>query len=592
MTHYTKTALLLFGSLLFTGRAVADTMPLGYCNVTENPTGDLSDNTAGVWSSGAIFIPASTAATLSGKKITAIKFGINLKLNIESAKVWIRTDLDGPNLAEQTVDATTTPALAIGWNEATLDEGWTVPEGCEGFYLGYSVLQKGYSYALSNSPAPCRNGLFVNMAEKGWEDMSAKGTLYLQATVDGDDLPGINLGIASASLEDVYQIGTGATKASLRVNNLGSKATSAFDVTMLNGDEEVAKTRVEGEITPGTSREFDVNFTPAFTKEGQYQLTLRVDNIAEGADIDPTDNTFSQTMNVMGGALQRVVLVEEFSTEKCQNCPAAAAKFHSLLQQPAYKNRIAPVVHHAGFYTDSFTKSWDTEYVWFYNGSEFAPAFMVDRYAGNAARPVMQSAELESNLQARLNDEPKLSLTIEAGYDVTDDSKIIVVVRGTKYTREPICEEPYITIWLNEDNVKAVSQAGASGNFIHQHVTRDVNSTWGRAITFDGDDFEYTYTFANVDPSWKKEDLMVVGAVHPRKGSNPATMEVANACFIAAADFTPQTGMGGVTDIMTGDTEAEAEYYTLTGTRVNAGNLTPGIYIRRIGSKSDKIIVK
>lgn len=82
MTHYTKTALLLFGSMLFTGRAVADTMPLGYCNVTETPTSDLSDNTAGAWSSGAIFIPASTAATLSGKKITAIKFGIRSHLDL------------------------------------------------------------------------------------------------------------------------------------------------------------------------------------------------------------------------------------------------------------------------------------------------------------------------------------------------------------------------------------------------------------------------------------------------------------------------------------------------------------------------------
>lgn len=495
-------------------------------------------------------------------------------------------------MAEKTLDAESTPALDRGWNEATLDEAWTIPEGCDGFYLGYSILQKGYSYGISNSPAPCRNGLFVNMGDKGWEDMSAKGTLHLQATVDGDNLPGINLGIASVNLEETYDIRAESTRALVRVHNIGSQATSAFDVTMLNGKDELSTTRVEGEIAPGSSREFNVQFTPTFVNPGQYEITLRVDNIAEGTDIDPTDNTFSQTMNVMGGALQRVVLVEEFSTERCQNCPAAAAKFHSLLQQPAYKNRIAPVVHHSGFYTDSFTKSWDKEYTWFYNGSEFAPAFMVDRYAGNSARPVMQSGELESNLQARLNDEPKLSLTIEAGYDVTDDSKITVVVRGTKYTREPICEEPYITIWLNEDNVKAISQAGASGNYIHQHVTRDVNSTWGRPITFDGDNFEYIYTFENVDAAWKKNDLMVVGAVHPRKGSTPAGMEVANACFIAAADFTPQTGTGAVTDIMTEYAGTEAEYYTLTGTRVNADNLTPGIYIRRIGAKSDKIIVK
>ena len=37
---------------------------------------------------------------------------------------------------------------------------------------------------------------------------------------------------------------------------------------------------------------------------------------------------------------------------------------------------------------------------------------------------------------------------------------------------------------------------------------------------------------------------------------------------------------------------AEPEYYNLQGIRVAADNLTPGIYIRRIGSKTDKILVK
>ncbi|MDE6048688.1 MAG: calycin-like domain-containing protein, partial [Paramuribaculum sp.] len=40
------------------------------------------------------------------------------------------------------------------------------------------------------------------------------------------------------------------------------------------------------------------------------------------------------------------------------------------------------------------------------------------------------------------------------------------------------------------------------------------------------------------------------------------------------------------------DTDGKVEYYNLKGVRVNGENLAPGIYIRRSGNKSEKILVK
>lgn len=50
----------------------------------------------------------------------------------------------------------------------------------------------------------------------------------------------------------------------------------------------------------------------------------------------------------------------------------------------------------------------------------------------------------------------------------------------------------------------------------------------------------------------------------------------------------------GVEDVTVDDTaeEAEAEYYTLQGIRVDGNNLTPGFYIRRQGNTSTKIYIK
>lgn len=572
--------------------AWAEKMPLGYCNVADNPGGTLSDNTAGAWSSAAIYIPASTASTLAGNQITGIKFGVKLILNVESAKVWIRTSLDGENLAERTLDATTTPKLTRGWNTAEFEQPWTVPADCDGFYLGYSVLQNGYCYGLANNEVPGDNGLFVNLGDKGWENLSNTGTLYLQAEVEGDNLPKVNLGIASCTLSENYQIGKGGLTGTIRVQNLGSMKTTAFDVSILSDGRKLGTNTITEEMAPGTNKEFTLKFKPEFTTPGDYGITVKIDNVAEGEDADPADNTFNSTLNVIEGALKRVVLIEEFSTEQCKNCPAGAALLHKVLHQEEYAGRLAAVVHHSGFYTDYFTKPCDREYEWFYGGDTFAPAFMVDRYSENGASPVIGTGSLDSSVAARLEEEPNLKLEMTADFHDDDDTKLTVVVKGTNYIGDALCKDPHITLWLTEDNVKPRKQEGASGDFKHQHLTRGINSTWGEPVTFNGDTFEYTFTFDGIDPDWKKSDMTVVGAVHDKKGANFRNIEILNAAFVEYENFGVTSGVD-ITEITGTDSiNFPVEYYTVSGVRVNADRLAPGIYIKRCGKKTEKIVVR
>ena len=48
----------------------------------------------------------------------------------------------------------------------------------------------------------------------------------------------------------------------------------------------------------------------------------------------------------------------------------------------------------------------------------------------------------------------------------------------------------------------------------------------------------------------------------------------------------------GVSEILTTDNNAVAEYYNLQGIRVSADSLTPGLYIVRQGNKTSKTIVR
>ncbi len=54
--------------------------------------------------------------------------------------------------------------------------------------------------------------------------------------------------------------------------------------------------------------------------------------------------------------------------------------------------------------------------------------------------------------------------------------------------------------------------------------------------------------------------------------------------------FTSATS--GITNITVDNSNAPVEYYNLQGVRVNADNLTPGIYVRRQGSQVSKVLVK
>ncbi len=54
--------------------------------------------------------------------------------------------------------------------------------------------------------------------------------------------------------------------------------------------------------------------------------------------------------------------------------------------------------------------------------------------------------------------------------------------------------------------------------------------------------------------------------------------------------FTSTTS--GITDITVDNSNALVEFYNLQGVRVNAENLTPGIYVRRQGSQVSKVLVK
>ena len=568
--------------------ALADTTTLGYVNPGCELTGDNGASKKDVWSSGAIFVPAHTLRSMAGSEITAIKVGLQSKLHIDDVKVWLRSDLKGENLAEGKAET-----VKKGWLEVSLDSPWTIPSDIEdGLYIGYSVHQTGASYALANTFDPVPGAWYADIDEAGWQDNSENGSLCLEAVVEGDALPASNLSILSIDAPFSYVVSRGTLSGSMWLKNYGTKDVSSFNVSMLvDGDQDAVQT-IQVPIAAGGVVNVPFVLQPRVDQERNFEVTYLVDGINTGTDADMDDNSEIRSLEVVEMPVQRVVLIEEFTTEACPNCPPAATRISGYLHDEDFKDRLAVVCHHSGYGTDKFTTDFDKSYIWFYNSSStYAPAMMVDRNTITTT-PVMQvsSQSLERELTARIAEESQLGLIVEVSYGSTNKNQLNVVVKGKSYTKS-LCNTPALTLWLVENGINSSTQSNGGPNYVHDHVGRDVNSTWGVPVEFNSDNrFEYKYTF-NVSSNWNMDNLEVVAAVHNQDMSSPSNWEVENAAFVKAADFKDPTAVeeiAGVEEVP----ESEAEYYTFDGIRVDGTSLAPGMYVRKAGDKVTKIVIR
>ena len=95
-------------------------------------------------------------------------------------------------------------------------------------------------------------------------------------------------------------------------------------------------------------------------------------------------------------------------------------------------------------------------------------------------------------------------------------------------------------------------------------------------------------TFASSTKSWTAEADELVNEV-------VFTIGATNRCGGLEITYVEdENGLAGIEEIA-GDlnnANAPVEYFNLQGVRVNAENATPGIYIRRQGSETTKVLVK
>lgn len=550
-------------------------MNIGYCHGKLGPFPSTSDTYFSdistkkkTWTSGAILIKKEKINSLAGNQIREIHAGLISKLNVDSLAVWVSESLDGPVLSTDTI---ATPAK--GWNTVALTKPVDITSDMQTLYVGYSYHQKSTAKAMScpKTPEPGYS-CFIRSGNDEWKDYSNDYTVSVEALVYGDKLPKYDLTLSALDVQQDYVVDNGNLEFTMKVFNNATVTINGFDaVCTVDGSDEKYTVHCDSSIAYNESKTITMTVSPTAIQTmdpATRTLTVTLTNLTEGEDEIPSDNTLSGTFNVTLHSFVRNVLLEEFTTEKCTNCPRVASYVHDAMNEPEFQGRLNTMENHAGYYTDSFTATFHNDWTWLFDNM-YAPAVLYDRHAedGEATAVTCPNSKLElfEGIRKRLRETAFVSLKVTADVD-GENQKINVKVTGTR-AKENFTKNPArITVVLTETNLAAISQAGAGGDYTHYNVGRRVNSIWGDVLEWNGDDYTYECSIPYTQ-NYVLDNLGVLAFIHDYDPDDKTKCDVANSAAITSAEFTGKST--GISSPKASVNEAQAQYFDLQGRKLS-----------------------
>lgn len=209
--------------------------------------------------------------------------------------------------------------------------------------------------------------------------------------------------------------------------------------------------------------------------------------------------------------IARSVLIEDFTGQRCTNCPKAADEIKLLQEQYGADAVVAVGIHSGrlGFHTNSRFVGLSTDVgdeYFAHWGLEYQPVGLINRSAPAdhtvwntmVRRCIEQTAPVRISIQ---NQQEGNTLTMQVSIDGMDGDT-----------------DGKLQLWLVEDNVTAfqlMPDGTRNDNYVHQHVLRAaVNGTWGEDVSVkEGQTTTKDYSMTLSD-EWKTDDLWVVAFVY------------------------------------------------------------------------------
>ncbi len=563
--------------------AQAAPLIIGYCDgeIAEKGVGKTGIGTI----SAAVCFPQEMLSQYAGTQITGIRVGLTTAENVTELVGWVRTDLTGSDVAYGTFDTQVT-----GWNETDFDTPYTI-DGNSDLYLGFSFTQQlKQAKCISLVGKPSQYGYFL-AKDNEWQDkgLESDGVVSIEMYIEGDNLPATDLTIESCTFDNNVQVSGSTFKASCVVRNMASTPIEGYDLSyQINGGESLQITgenRLEYRQRDTLYIEIPATAVPL----GVSTLSTSVATKGNLTDENLSNNSIETPFATYDTPYNHIVLLEQFTSEECPNCPRGIFAIDEAMK--VYGNKVIHVAHHSGYKDDWLTIDDSDTYVWLYGpDGSFAPAKMLDRHRISDEYPVESIADAADVISAIETVLPNAAL-VEAKpvvqYDENTREAQITVTCNKLDAFDVQCPEARLTLFLVEDSVKAVDQAGiSSSTFKHANVVRDVasNDVWGDIIPWNGNEATIVYT-VTIPEDWDETRMTAVVFV---SHYNPDDRNDCNVYNAAKWSFnTPEA----VESTRTNKEVSHAEYYSIQGFRL-LSEPTEGIYITRIIYTDGSIDVK
>ena len=219
---------------------------------------------------------------------------------------------------------------------------------------------------------------------------------------------------------------------------------------------------------------------------------------------------------VKPAAAQRCVLLEDFTGQRCVNCPKANDEIHTLQQQYGADTVIAVAIHSGplGFHTnakflglstdtgDEYYNHWDLEY---------QPVGIVNR--GLPTEYTVWNTRIREELQKPAP--VRIDVGVHRNNDELTVSADVLGIDGTVSGR--------LQLWVVEDNVTAfqlMPDGMRNDTYLHQHVFRAaLNGPWGEEMTVKEGEHSVTGSYTLTVPAeWKINDLAIIAFLYNDQG--------------------------------------------------------------------------
>lgn len=220
---------------------------------------------------------------------------------------------------------------------------------------------------------------------------------------------------------------------------------------------------------------------------------------------------------VQPAEVNRSVLIEDFTGQRCVNCPTATEEIEKLQSQYGEDNVIAVAIHggYFGIYTStSAVTALSTEEAREYYDKwniDSQPAGVVNRRSG-VTNYTAWAAAIHNELQKQT----PVSINLNTTFDNTNNT--LQVKTSILSTQKLNCK---LQLWLTEDGVKALQlmpDGSPNPEYIHHNVYRkSVNGLWGTEITLSESQVEATFA-TTTDSKWQIANMHVVAFVYNQEG--------------------------------------------------------------------------